>query len=509
MSEPDHGAARPPGAPADPRRLAGRTLGGKYILENLLGAGGYGAVYLGTHATLGGKVAVKVLLSQGGANEEFSQRFRREAATLSRLRNPHIVDVLDFGQDGGVEYVVLEYIGGGSLADVVKESGPMPWERAVHISRSILLALAAAHEIGVVHRDLKPANVMLEDLPGAKDHVQVLDFGIAKIVDPASDINKADEKATRVGLALGTPRYMSPEQCKGKPLDGRSDLYSLGILLFEMLTGYRPFDGATPVDILAAHMHDPVPALDRPADGTAFPVGLEALLRRLLAKDREQRPATAEEVVEAIDEMTTAAAVAVAMPVGALSIPGLTVTPSGGTPLAGEQIAIDDPIAHRKPPVALYAGLGAAGVAILALTIGLIVALSGSDEDEKNASLFPTVRIVLTSKPSGASVMLDGQGLGDTPVSASLEGPATALAERSRFEVKLDGHDLRKLSLNVKQDDDGEYVRGHADFVESRDEPEVAPKKPKPKKKATKRRGKRKKKRKKKKSGAYGLDPNL
>ena len=508
MSEPFDGAGAAQGNPADPRRLAGMTLGGKYIIESLLGAGGYGAVYLGTHASLGGKVAVKVLLSKGGANEEFSQRFRREAATLSRLRHPHVVDVIDFGQDSGVEYLVLEYIAGRALADVVKQDAPLSWIRALHISRQVLLALAAAHEIGVVHRDLKPANVMLEDLPGAKDHVQVLDFGIAKIVDPASDLKREGDEATRVGLALGTPRYMSPEQCKGKPLDGRSDLYSLGILLFEMLTGYRPFDGATPMDILAAHMHEPVPPLPPAPYGPPHPLELEPLLNQLLAKDRDDRPSRAEDVVEAIDLICAAASAQV--PVGSISLPGLIITPSGGTPLAGEQIAIDDPIAHRRTPVGLIAGIAGGALALLALVIGLVVGLSGSGDEKRDPSLFPTVRFVLTSKPSGADVKMDGKPLGETPYTASLEGPAAALAEKGRFEVRLEGHSLRDFSLNLKQDEEGDYVRGHVVFEEKRVEPEPAPddEDGRAGKKAAKRRSKRKKRPARKKGGVH-LDPNI
>ncbi len=516
MPDSDHGdgGQRPPRV--DPRRLAGSTLAGKYELERLLGAGGYGAVYLGVHKVLGGKVAVKVLLSQGkGGSDEFSQRFRREAATLSRLRHPHIVEVLDFGEESGIEYVVLEYVDGRSLSDLVHEDGPLPWERAIGITRRIALALAAAHGIGVVHRDLKPANIMIEDLPGAPDHVQVLDFGIAKIVDPASDIRKADDAKTRVGLALGTPRYMSPEQCRGKQLDGRSDLYGLGILLFEMLTGYRPFDGNTPMDILAAHMHDPVPPIEPPEDNPPIPPALQRLVERLLAKDPDDRPEGAEATVGELDVMVAQSApvvVSAGTPIPAgLQFPA---TPSGGTPFAGEQVAalLEEP-EPRRLPMKLIGGLAGGLTAVVGLVVLLVVVLGGSDEEEE--ARIPAVRVVVTSKPQGADVRLDGKVIGETPLATTLEGPAATLAEKARYELKRKGQAPAKFTLNVKEDGDGAYVRGHAVFEETRAEPEPEPEdsastdeRGKGKRKG-KGKGKARKKRKKRRKRGVSVDLDL
>ncbi|MBN2357898.1 MAG: protein kinase [Deltaproteobacteria bacterium] len=271
--------------------LVGVEIDGKFEIRELLGKGGRGAVYLARQRSMDREVAIKVLLPEYAADPTSIARFYQEARAVSRLSHANCITVYDFGQtEQGLLYIVMEYLRGEPLTRVVKEQAPLPLVRAVHIAIQICDALAEAHEKGIVHRDLKLGNVVLVPQHGNPDFVKVLDFGLAKVA-------RADgEKAlTATGTISGTPYYMSPEQVLGEIIDLRSDLYSLGVMLFEMLTRQRLFKADTDNALMLKHVTDPVPRLDQVVPELVFPPAVDRLLARALAKKREQRPASATE----------------------------------------------------------------------------------------------------------------------------------------------------------------------------------------------------------------------
>ena len=237
--------------------LIGALLDDRYRILSLLGVGGMGAVYRALHTTLKREVAVKVLLPDFGGKDEFVRRFEREAESASRLAHPNIIAVTDFGRSAeGLLFLVMEYLAGQSLTAVIRQ-GPVPATRAIAITREILAALGHAHAAGIVHRDLKPDNIMLVERNGRSDVVKILDFGIAKITDP----EPGREALTQAGVIFGTPEYLSPEQALGSGVDARADLYATGVILFEMLTGRRPFESEDKVRIISMHLSHQVPKL--------------------------------------------------------------------------------------------------------------------------------------------------------------------------------------------------------------------------------------------------------
>ena len=276
----------------------GRVLGGRYVLESVHARGGMGIIYRARHLAVGRAVAVKILRADLARNTEALLRFHREAQAAAAIGHPHIVEVLDFGHgaDGGA-YLVMELVEGESLAALLRREGPLGVPRALKIARQVADALAAAHAKGIVHRDLKGENVMVRGDAGG-DFVKVLDFGISKVME--DDAGHAP--ITRDGAVLGTPQYMAPEQgSDGGLVDHRADLYALGCILFELLTGSLPYEGKTPVEVLYKHNHAPIPKPSARAPQAHVPSSVDALVTRLLAKAREDRPADAHAVVAALD----------------------------------------------------------------------------------------------------------------------------------------------------------------------------------------------------------------
>ncbi len=289
----------------------GATLGGRYRLQDLIAAGGMGDVWLATDSVLGRTVAVKVM--RPNPEPTFAARFRDEARHAAALTHPNIAAVYDYGEDDSTAYLVMEYVQGRPLSELVA-AGPMPPEQVRTIVGQAALALASAHEAGMVHRDVKPANIMLTD----DGQVKLTDFGIAQAADAVAH--------TRTGEVLGTPQYLSPEQALGRTVTGASDLYSLGVVAHEMLTGRRPFDKATAVATALAQVHDPPPPLP---DYVHDP--LRAAVDSCLAKDPAERPASA-----------AALAAFLGMPVSGL----------GSASLATSVIATPDLAATQRVPPA-------------------------------------------------------------------------------------------------------------------------------------------------------------
>jgi eukaryotic-like serine/threonine-protein kinase len=277
--------------PLDP--LIGRTLDEKYRLVDRLGTGGMGTVYRATHLLIDRPVAVKVLNQRFVEDEAAQARFRREARAAGRLQHNNAVTVTDFGrtQDGFV-YLVMELLEGRTLRDVLAREAPLDTARSVSLMLQISAAVGAAHEAGVIHRDLKPANIFIVQRKDAPPFVKVLDFGIAKLA--ADTIDDDDPKTlTAVGVMIGTPKYMSPEQCDSGPLTPASDVYSLGIILYEMLTGTTPFTGTSALAIALKHSTE-IPRPPREWVVT-IPPAIEAIVLKALEKKPEDRPPNAAE----------------------------------------------------------------------------------------------------------------------------------------------------------------------------------------------------------------------
>jgi serine/threonine-protein kinase len=290
--------------PAD--SIVARTIAGKFLVEELIGSGAMGAVYRARHIALGKTVAIKVLHGEHADEPAFVARFQREAKAASRLNHPNSMQVIDFGAEpDGLLYIAMEYLDGRSLHRVLREDGPLPPARMADILMQTLAALAVAHDMGVVHRDLKPENIVVlrgtDDDGRPKDIVKVCDFGIAKLTDSrayrAPGERDSSAPVTTAGFLVGTPEYMSPEQGRGEPLDLRSDLYSVGVVLFEMLTGRVPFDAENAIGIVLKHItaEPPRPSEIEPgADRRLEAICLRALRKAPLERYQAARDMRAE-----------------------------------------------------------------------------------------------------------------------------------------------------------------------------------------------------------------------
>jgi serine/threonine protein kinase len=282
--------------------MIGRVFDAKYRLDERLGQGGMGTVYRATHLLIERPVAVKVLNPRFVEDEAAQERFRREARAAGRLQHLNAVTVTDFGQTtDGYVYIVMELLEGRTLRDVLARESPLDTARAVSIMLQVAAAVSAAHEAGVIHRDLKPANIFITQRKNTPPVIKVLDFGIAKLAAEAIDEEEHQMTLTQVGAMIGTPRYMSPEQCDGAKLTPAADVYSLGIILYEMLTGVTPFNGTTPLAVALKHSSvTPQPLTELVA---SVPKPLEELVLHTLAKKPEDRPADAGEFRRALYEV--------------------------------------------------------------------------------------------------------------------------------------------------------------------------------------------------------------
>ena len=260
------------------------VLSDRYELRDQLGAGGMAEVFLGKDRVLGRTVAVKTLLAQYGGDPHFIERFRREAQHAAALNHPNIVSVYDTGSDDGTHYIVMEYVEGKTLRDIIREEGPLLPERVAEIGADVCAGLAFAHSHGIVHRDIKPANIMVTTA-GA---VKVADFGIARAV--------SGDTVTQTAMVLGTAQYFSPEQAQSAPVDARSDIYSLGVVLYEMLTRQVPFTGSSPVAIAYKHVKE-APVLPSRLNPDV-PPALEAIVMKAMAKNPDNRYQSADEMRE-------------------------------------------------------------------------------------------------------------------------------------------------------------------------------------------------------------------
>jgi len=354
-------------------------IAGRYQISEKLGEGAFGKVCRAKDTVLGRMVAIKTIrlegLAAGAQLGELMDRFRREAQVAAQLKHPNIVTIYDIGQDAGLNYIAMEYIDGQGLDALIRRSGRLPLERAVAIGVQVAEALDYAHRHGVVHRDIKPANVMLE----AEDHVKVTDFGIAKPLD-------AGEQLTATGSLLGTPAYMSPEQARGEKLDGRSDLFSLGCILYEMVTGARAFQGDSITSLLLKIVtEEPRPL--REVD-PSVPDPFAALVTRALRKDREGRYASGKELARDLAALRSITNISELETLGAgraEAVPALpTLVPSAPptAPVAPTAVAAAalPPEVPATPPASAETGAGVrkrGPVPVLLGTVGLLLAAVG------------------------------------------------------------------------------------------------------------------------------------
>jgi len=281
-----------------PDALIGRVINDRFKINALIARGGMGKVYRAEQAPLGRVCAIKVLNPNyaGEHDPEFHKRFFLEASIASKLTHPNTVTIFDYGRtDDDIYYMAMEYLEGHTLHRAIREAGHFPEERAAHVARQICRALREAHSLGVIHRDLKPANIFLVEHGDETDFVKVLDFGLVKNVSE----NKGED-LTQTGLFMGSPKYMAPEQIRGDRVDARTDIYALGIIMYEMITGKVPFDRPNSVNILMAHVNEEAPPMRQMNPAINLSPAIEETVGRCMAKDPDQRFRSMDEVLAAL-----------------------------------------------------------------------------------------------------------------------------------------------------------------------------------------------------------------
>jgi serine/threonine-protein kinase len=338
-----------PAVSTDPDDLCGIVLADRYRLLRILGRGGMGYVYLAEHVQLGGQLAVKLLSSALAKEAQYRERFLREARSASSIAHENVVTVTDFGETpNGSAFLAMELLEGEDLSEVIARDGALPWLRTKRVILQVCRALHAAHEKGIVHRDVKPENCFRVKRGANRDFIKVLDFGIAKIV---GDETKPQESFTRRGEVFGTPEYMSPEQARGRKVDARSDIYAVGVMLYELTTGTLPFVGETFMDVLTRQCTE-APVLPLAANPRAdVPGPLQDAIMKCLEKDPAARFASIRELAECLAEI----------PVGP---PAVAVSGSGAGPATPSNRIYLVTIAILLATVVMLAGALAAALAL-------------------------------------------------------------------------------------------------------------------------------------------------
>ncbi len=439
--------------PAGPASLIGTTLSGRYKIEKLLGEGGMGAVYQAEHTHMRKRLAVKVLHPEMSRLPEVVARFEREAMAAAHIDHPNVATATDFGKlEDGSFFLVLEFVEGESLRDVIAV-GRLETGRALRILRQIAAALQRAHALGIVHRDLKPENVMLVNREGEHDFVKVLDFGIAKVPvgtlsQSQTPLGPSQPVLTQLGMVYGTPEYMAPEQALGQPVDPRADIYSLGVIGYEMLAGVRPFDHASKVTLLGMHVTAAVPPIAVKAPEAIVPHEVEAILIRMLAKESTHRYADSKELSDAIDAVwrpdygnLPGAPVNSARSGSLAGVNNARVSianydPSSGLPIVTGPRPAWDPLVNKAhllyrehPRLLLYLGLGTS--AFIALVIFVIV-LTGAGKTT-NADADAGVAPIVTVPPKPIDKNLDTQ-INEAVEETKKGNYATGIAKLSELE---------------------------------------------------------------------------
>lgn len=407
----------PPGAPAAVSAapsggvhldLVDTVLADRYRVVKKLGEGGMGTVYLAEHTTINKRLAIKVLSPEFSHKQDLVDRFLQEARAASMIDQENVVEITDFGSTpGGSVFFVMEFLNGEDLSDTIKKTGPLPWHRVKPIMLQIVEALKCAHEAGIVHRDMKPDNCFRIKRGSNEDFIKVLDFGIAKVTSDEGE--GGGKNLTRTGMIFGTPEYMSPEQAKGEKVDHRVDVYALGIILYELLTGRVPFTADTFMGILTKHMFEPPAAPSTVVPTIEVPEQVEAIILKALQKDREYRFQSMEEMGAAIDKVGSgSAAVSVVDEIVALPAGGETSFKSR----PASDLYEDDELAGSKGGKAgMYAGIAV----VVALLVGGGVYAASQMDGGDAGSQTPPEEVVAASA---------GESAGEGPDSGASAGPA-------------------------------------------------------------------------------------
>ena len=483
MADPVPSSPEAPTPAADP--LIGRVINERFKVLSLIARGGMGKVYRAEQTPLGRVVALKVLTpTYAGENDpEFHRRFFLEASVVSKLTHPNTVTLYDYGHTpDGVYFMAMEYLEGRTLHRLLREEAPVEPLRALHIVAQACRAVREAHALGVIHRDLKPANVFLVRHDDDLDFVKVLDFGLLKRTGEA-----ADEALTQTGLFMGSPKYIAPEQIRGEPVSPATDVYSLGVMLYEMLTGKVPFERTSSVNLLMAHVNDPVPSMGDANPLIDVPDALEDIVQRCLAKHPEDRFATTDDLLAALKGVSAMlgrpfgtasgefASVRSVRP-SALerSAPRATLPPPlpSARPAAVAVEAAPEPLASsestasrpRIPRAAMLLGLLIASVAVGAIARSLF------HHPASPPSVTATVTTVtLDSDPPGADVLEDGVSLGHTPLRTTWTGDRGAPGRTHALLFRHAGFDDLRATVS------GASIAYRARLVAAVADPAVAP----------------------------------
>jgi serine/threonine-protein kinase len=407
----------------------GDVVGGKYVIDRLLGQGGMGAVFVAHQEQLNRRVAIKFLLPEVAVHPEARARFEREARSAASLQSDHVCKVHDVGQlDSGTPYMVIELLEGEDLASVLEKNGPLPIAKAVKVILDACDAIGEAHSLGIIHRDLKPANLFLSRKPSGATTTKVLDFGISKAATTAQG-----GSLTATSAVMGSPLYMSPEQLREmKTVDGRADIWSLAITLYELVTGTTPFEAQTMADISSRILTtEPAPMRALRPD---VPVALDVVVRQCLVKDVAGRLATVQELVEALQSITPPPDASDPSVFSRRSAPSLPSISEGGdtAPLRSVRIVSNtsvDAVSATQPltPAARERGLKAPlAVAAVVLTVAAI-AVGVRAWQPTSASLASAVPALPSAPPTPPPVPSSAQSAAPPAATAVAATPATSL----------------------------------------------------------------------------------
>ncbi len=359
---------------ADP--YLGRDIAGQFRVIEKIGSGGMGSVYKAEQPEMRRFVAIKVLHSRYLSRQDLVTRFKREARAMSHLSHPNTARVFLYGQlEDGACYFVMEYLEGKNLAQTVRREGPMEPLRAINVMIQACGALEEAHRGGIVHRDLKPENIFLTSQGGIADFPKVLDFGLAKVSE--RQMRPGSLILTQEGMVFGTPEFMSPEQARGETLDGRSDIYSLGVILYELLTGKLPFDANQPMEYIQKHIKEPPIPLSVRTPDRQFPPGLEAVMMKALAKKPDDRFDSAAELASALKHVAGGGVMTGAM----RALPASESPPRASAPIHESQAPTpEQPLLHPSAvhPSAVYPTPPPSRAPWLILGLGALLALIGT-----------------------------------------------------------------------------------------------------------------------------------
>jgi serine/threonine-protein kinase len=448
----------------------------RYKVLAPIGRGGMGYVYRAEQVPLGRSVALKLMNPRyaKGRDPEHEQRFFLEAAVASKLTHPNTITIFDYGKDEDTLYIAMEYLSGRTLSRVLAEEGVFQWERAIHVTSQIAKGVREAHQRGVIHRDLKPANVMLIDHNDDKDFVKVLDFGLVKVFRNQEEEKQQD--LTMTGIFLGSPKYMSPEQIKNHDPDPRSDVYALGVMLFQMLTGKTPFNHEEAVDLMLMHLHDapPVPS----SIHRGVPPAMDRVILRCLQKDRKARYESMDDLLAHLravrSELTGTPNTG--------SVSAISVSPGALTP---SPTVVDFPPGAKqsKPAPARSPALVAVTAASVAAVVGVLLAallngwLAMSNAPKPTppapvttlpavpppppAPVLTTLPLMVTSEPAGANVRVEGRDMGVSPL---LTEVGHAAHGRLRVTFSLSGYEPAEVETEAAEG----KLRAHVVLIQNR-----------------------------------------